>query len=293
MSAPEWAELGSGGDRQSSVAALQRLSERGEVKFWDTFRLAPRPVSLRELTQMTKLDEKMLDPSADLGEMSGLLTKTLLGSTALATAWGALVPDDTLRFTGMYLIGGLPIALVAIGSTAPGLLALPLQLSQRTGEAYRERVCRHEAAHLLCAYILGKPIAQVTVDGGKPSVVVYDEQSASSPGAFVAAEDLPALAVVAMSGMVAEALTYGDVLGAQADLQLLNNLMLRCRPPMAAQAQQDTTRWAALMAWTILKKYDQQYEAAYGALRDGADLRAAVAAIEGVEANAPAASAAA
>ena len=46
-------------NRQGMVESLNTLKEDGSSKLWNTFRLAPRAVSLRELCQSTKLDAKV------------------------------------------------------------------------------------------------------------------------------------------------------------------------------------------------------------------------------------------
>merc|ERR1711908_74965 len=134
-------------------------------------------------------------------------------------------------------------------------------------------ICRHEAAHLLTAHLLGCPVRTVAVDGGKPRVEVYDEEAVQTPGTTVGSEELPSLAVIAMSGMMADA-----------DLVLLNNLLQRSRPPIPAEEQQSTTRWASLMAWTIIKKYQRAYDAIYEELLAGSDLATCLSKAEAAEA---------
>ena len=72
-----------------------------------------------------------------------------------------------------------------------------------------------------------------------------------------------------MSGLIAEAAAYGKALGATEDLKLLNAILLRCSPPIPARKQQDTTRYAALMAWTILQKHEAAYTVLCDALEQG------------------------
>ena len=44
---------------------MDELKESGDATLWNTMRLAPRPVSLRELSQLTKIDEKALAPGEE------------------------------------------------------------------------------------------------------------------------------------------------------------------------------------------------------------------------------------
>merc|ERR1711965_514527 len=86
-----------------------------------------------------------------------------------------------------------------------------------------------------------------------------------------------------MSGLMAEADAYRKALGATEDLKLLNSILLRCSPPIPAQKQQDTTRYAALMAWSILQKHSAAYEAICDALQQGKGLSACLEAAEAAE----------
>ena len=72
-----------------------------------------------------------------------------------------------------------------------------------------------------------------------------------------------------MSGLMAEADAYGKALGASEDLKLLGSILLRTTPPIPAQKQQEMTRYSALMAWTIIKRYDAAFKAMVSALEAG------------------------
>ena len=325
--AASWGALSAASSRDDSIAALNALKDEDQAPLWNSFKLAPRAVTLREvcqvrtrrpshgpcqvsyahaesyeppvpLRQTTKLDETVLDPTAtefSLEDIQNTFIKVIIGCTVGATAWAvgsdALGLDAGLRFTGTYLFAGIPIGVLAIGSTAPGILFLPIEAfraataNEEQRRARGERVCKHEASHLLCAHVLGLPVQEVLADVGKgPRVVVYDEEAATQPGVLVSEKQIAALAVVAMSGLMAEADAYGKALGAQEDLKLLNNILVRCQPPIPAQKQQDTTRYAALTAWTIIKKHRCAYDAITAALQNGEGVAACLRAAEEAEA---------
>ena len=303
-----WSSVVDGAPRSSNLAALEALSKAGDATMWKSMKLSSRPVSLGELSRTTKIDEKALDPTAtefSLEDIQDTFVKVIVGCSVGAIGWAvgsdALGLDAGLRFAGTYLFAGIPIGVLAIGSTAPGLLFLPI-------EAYRsamanedekklrdQRVCKHEASHLLCAYVLGMPVQEVAVDpnGKGPRVVVYDEELATAPGQLVSGDAIDNLAVVAMSGFMAESDAYGKALGATEDFKLLNTMMLRCNPPLPAQKQQDLSRYAALMAWSIIKKHEKAFDAITSALQEGQGLAECLKAAEEAEASQSVADAAA
>lgn len=300
-----WAAVDAAGTRSATVEALSALKEDGTAKLFGEFKIAPRPVTLRELTQTTKLDEKVLDPSAtefSLEDIQDTFIKVIIGCTVGAIAWAvgsdALGLDAGLRFTVTYLFAGIPIGILAIGSTAPGILFLPVEAFRAATAKEEEkknrslRVCRHEASHLLCSYVLGLPVQEIIVDGkGGPRVVVYDEEAVAQPGVTVAADQVNKLAVVALSGLMAEADAYGKAVGASEDLKLLGGILIRSNPPISPQGQQDITRYAALIAWSIIKKYGRAYDAITKALDAGKGLGDCLQAAEEAEAGGAAADA--
>ena len=84
--------------------------------------------------------------------------KVIIGCSVISIAWAvgsdALGLDAGLRFTFTYLIAGVPIAILAIGSVAPGLLFPPRltraslsrgllrTVKRRAGYAYQPPACR-------------------------------------------------------------------------------------------------------------------------------------------------------
>lgn len=67
--------------------------------------------------------------------------------SVLAVILGQL-PGDW-GFFGAYLTGGVVLAVLAVGSTAPGLLQGIIDKFSQLWPDYKERVVAHEAAHLL------------------------------------------------------------------------------------------------------------------------------------------------
>ena len=63
--AATWSSVDGTTDRASNMAVMEELKASGDATLWNTMRLAPRSVSLRELSQLTKIDEKALQPGEE------------------------------------------------------------------------------------------------------------------------------------------------------------------------------------------------------------------------------------
>ncbi len=201
------------------------------------------------------------------------LTTTVGVSSVLALVLGQL-PGDW-GFFGMYLSGGISIAVLAVGSVAPGLLQIPINAFSNVFPDYRERVLRHEAAHFLVGYLLGVPVVGYSLDLGKEHTDFLEARlERKIIGAQRLTDDeIDALAVVAMAGVAAEAMAFPDVVGQTADLVDLQRAMNRAAVPLAPTTQQNITRWAVWQAAVLLRAHP----GAYDALREAMARRASVA----------------
>jgi hypothetical protein len=199
---------------------------------------------------------------------------TVVGTTSVLALVLGQLPGDW-GFFGMYLSGGISIAVLAVGSVAPGLLQLPINAFSNVFPDYRDRVLRHEAAHFLVGYLLGVPVVGYSLDLGKEHTDFLEARlERKIVGAQRLSEDeIDALAVVAMAGVAAEAMHFPEVVGQTADLVSLQRAMNRAVVPMASNAQQNVTRWAVWQAAVMLRANP----GAYDALREAMARRAPVA----------------
>ena len=149
---------------------------------------------------------------------AAFLAAVVGGSSVLALVLGQL-PGDW-GFFGMYLSGGISILVLAIGSTAPGLLQIPINAFSSLFPDFRDRVLRHEAAHFLIAYLLGVPIVDYSLDISSPhtDLLEYRLQRKLVGAQRLSDEEIDALAVIAMAGVAAEATVFPEVTGQTADL---------------------------------------------------------------------------
>ena len=124
-----------------------------------------------------------------------------LVSSVLAILSGIVLPNNT-GATLTYLFAVVPILWIAIGSSAPGILAGLIETVRSTKDDQDTKVRRviaHEAAHLLVGYTVGLPVADYSVSDGEPRV-----EFGVPAGRELSYEDVSKVSVVAMAGSVGE-----------------------------------------------------------------------------------------
>lgn len=264
-------------------AAMKALAEEGVLRKWNlAMENAPRRRSLfaRELKQATGLEDTSAIARPSARNDAVFLAGVVGGSSIAAVLAGALLPGQ-IGFWGQYLIGGISIAVLAIGSTAPGLLQAGIERAGQIFPEYRERVVRHEAAHFLIAYLLGVPIAAYSLEMGRQHV---DLAQAALQRQLLAGrledEELDRLALVAMAGVAGECNKFQDVMGQTADLMDLQRMMNRSDKKLSDSEQQNLTRWAVYQACTMLKQNQSSYDALVETMKKGGSVYDCIKAIE-------------
>ncbi|GJP29409.1 hypothetical protein CLOM_g16675 [Closterium sp. NIES-68] len=198
-------------DSEALKVALECLKEAGSVTAWGSYpNVARRTASVRELTQVgIKNAEKLAVPSV---RNDALFLATVVGSTSIIAVVASQLPGDWGFFVP-YLVGGLSIVVLAVGSVAPGLLQGGIGAMAPAFSDYKDRVLRHEAGHFLLAYLLGLPPVAYSLDIGKEHTNLLDDKLQKKIySGQLESDDVDRLAVIAMAGMAAEGLQYEQVL---------------------------------------------------------------------------------
>jgi hypothetical protein len=252
------------------VKVLEGLRDEGSLTLFKSANLRTFPVSLAMLESRTSISLESFgfgDASGEKVSLEDFKYSTLFvlaGSSIGGVMALAFLPQN-IGATLCYLFAAIPILYVAVGSTAPAAIAQLIDSFKGKNDTGRasdiDRVARHEAAHFMCGYMCGLPIINYKLLGeGIPCV----EFSAGAQQRF-SKEQVAALSVTAMSGLVAEAMEFGDVRGAQNDLLELDQIFRKAEDFIGSAQQQDLTRWGALQAFVMLKgnkgKLDQVVEA--------------------------------
>jgi len=260
------------GSPEAQIQALDDLRKDGALSLYKSATveagsgdLRNYPVSLSMLENRSGLTSEKLGIGEEEVSLDDFKYGTLWvtgGCTVAGIASLALLPEN-IGATLCYFFALIPILWLGIGSTVPAAIASLIVLVKGQDEGGvdpTERVCRHEAAHFLTGYLCGLPVAnyETLEDSDIPRVeFAYSSdanQVATAPNRELTMDEVNALAVVAMSGAVAEAVAFDKAKGGNADLIELQNIFRKSKEFLGAEKQQDMTRWGALTAYRLLNE---------------------------------------
>ena len=262
------------GSAQNQVAALDKLRQEGTISLYKSATteagsgdLRSFPVSLQMLENRSGLTSEKLGIGVESVSLDDFKYATLWvtgGCSVVGVAALAFLPEN-VGATICYFVALIPILFLGVGSTAPAAIAnviAAIKGRDTSGISRAERVCRHEAAHFLCGYLCGLPIADYsTTQEGIPRVEFHDTTEGPMTARRELNEDeVNALTVVAMSGSVAEAIEFGNAEGSTSDLIGLENVFRRSKNFLGAEKQQNLTRWGALTAYRLLTQNKSQLD---------------------------------
>uniref|UniRef100_A0ACD5V328 Uncharacterized protein n=1 Tax=Avena sativa TaxID=4498 RepID=A0ACD5V328_AVESA len=281
-SAVDLKALGSAIDKKNSEEAkqaLDQLKELGWAKRWSSQPyMSRRTTSLRELTTLgIKNAENLAIPSV---RNDAAFLFTVVGTTGFLAVLAGQLPGDWGFFVP-YLTGSISLIVLAIGSISPGLLQVAIGSFSAVFPDYQERIARHEAAHFLISYLTGLPILGYSLDIGKEHVNLVDKKLEKLIySGQLDQKELDRLAVISMAGLAAEGLEYDKVVGQSADLFSLQRFLNRTKPPLSKDQQQNLTRWAVLIAASLLKNNKAAHDALVSAMSQKATVLGCIEAIE-------------
>jgi hypothetical protein len=239
--------------------------------------------------------------SVSLQDFQDSTIAVTLGSTALAIASLALLPSN-IGATLCYFIAFIPIAWIAVGSSAPFVLANIIGSTKSKTDSIstpsllmeKKRMYYHEAGHFLCGYLCGLPVIRYSIQPKKETSWLETPQDSNRPQVEfsysnpvekttpLSIGEIATLSVVALSGSVAEIISCGDAKGGAGDLMELDLIFRRkSQEFIGAQKQEELTRWGALTAYQLLMKHSGVYEKLVVALEEGKNVLECIALIEG------------
>ncbi|GLC40871.1 hypothetical protein PLESTB_000013900 [Pleodorina starrii] len=266
------------------LETYQQLAAAGVATKWGsalTEALRRRNVFIGELRQVgIKHPDKIAVPSV---RNDAAFLFSVVASTSILAVLAGQLPGDW-GFFSSYLIGGITLAVLAVGSTAPGLLAVLIDKFSQVFPDYRDRVLKHEAAHFLLGYLLGVPVTGYSVELGREHTEFAEAKLQQRIiERTLSDEEIDSLALVAVAGIAAEGREYEEVMGQTADLFDLQRLLLRSRTRLSDAQQQNVTRWAVWAAAGLLRTHAKEHGALVEAMRRGASMAECVQAIEAAD----------
>ena len=193
---------------------------------------------------------------------------------------------------GFHLDAGQALGLLAAAGLAAGVdlvgfgggLAFLVEdtAGRLLNPAYADRVAFHEAGHFLVAYLVGLLPRAYTLSSldalrseGALSVQAgclfcdADFQAEVARGS-VTAETLGVFTCVALGGVAAEYVQYGQAEGGLADIVQLDQLLSALG--FTERKTSDQVRWGALNAVQLLRQHARAHRALAGAMLEGADV---------------------
>lgn len=262
------------GSANNQISALDELRKEGSLSLYKSATaeygsgdLRSFPVSLSMLESRSGLTADTLGIGVEDVSLDDFKYGTLYvtgGCSIIGVAALAFLPEN-IGATICYMVALIPILWLGVGSTAPAAIAGLIAAVKGGGDnADRvERVCRHEAAHFLCGYLCGLPVANyATTEENIPRVEFhYSVDGPATANRELTENEVNALTVVAMSGAVAEAMKFGKAGGANSDLIELANIFRMRKTFVGASKQQDLTRWGALTAYRLLSDKKDKLDA--------------------------------
>jgi len=268
---------------QPVKSLLNEMKEKNQISKWNSLgKIKSENVFPRAFTEvgLNDVDAKIGTPNND-ADFNFIVTVTVTTSL-LAVIIGTTLPGDWGAF-GSYLMGGVSLVVLAIGSTAPGLLKIGVDSVSRLNPEYMERIVKHEAAHFLIAYLSGIPVSSYSLGLMEMHVELLEakiEKKLVGKAGVITQEEMEALAVVAMSGVAAEAKYFEKVAGQEADLFSLQKAMNKTEPKLGAQKEKSITRWAVYKAARIITDNEKSYVRLCRAMKEDKSVAECIKAIE-------------
>ena len=268
------------------LEAMRSLRDDGKLALWNAAGTTSRRRNVFPGELSRGPNKLACEPSAiatpSVRNDAAFLFTVVITTSVLATVAGVVLPGDW-GFFSSYLIGGINLVVLAIGSTAPGLLTVLTDKFSLVFPDYRERTLRHEAGHFLLAYLHGAPIASYSLElrGARVQLAQAVLQRKLYAGRLED-EELDSLAVIAMGGVAAEAIKYEEVIGQTEDLFDLQSLMNKSQKELSDSEQQNLTRWAVSRAVGLLRENSDAYERLMEKMSQNATVFECIQAIEGL-----------
>lgn len=274
-------------DDTSVTPVYKRMQEIGLLQGFGSARSAVTsrrhgPVTVASLVAQVGLPLSALSPRQSTvliwqaaGALAVIATVQLLSAVGLQSyARPALVALGVLLAADQFILRGMTFETVY----------------RALFPRYAEKIVTHEAGHFLAAYLCGLPVrgyilsAKEALAAGIPgqagTLFADDDLSIEIQKGKVTAGSVDRFSIVAMAGIAAEAITYGEAEGGEADIMDLLRLLTTLQPPWTEQSVRSQARWAVLQAVLLLRGNQKAFQALQQAMKERKSLGECVSSIE-------------
>eukprot|EP01041_Mallomonas_annulata_P004028 gene4028-8019_t len=258
---------------------LYSLKDEGLVKKWDITLLEPKPISKKDLFITTRTAFSTNDYMGDI--IKGTQKKspdfsvvaTTLGVTILSSIIIPQLPISSFIQNILSVITIFaPFSMLLIIILFPNVQnIINKKLSSETISNQKERIIYHEAGHFLAGYLCGLPILAYDTSGDTDAGTTIDFSILNTkPNSAPLMGRTGHLLVVAMAGVVAETLRFGDSSGGLEDFPVAYEVLRISKIP--SKDREDTLRWGILKALNLLRIYRDELDLVADSMRDGKSL---------------------
>jgi len=274
---------------KEAVSLVRELVESGELKAFGQGRQVPKRSYTIEELRLNKINTKDFLAPEDT-TLDDVRTRLQLSAAAGLLAGFVTHAVDTFYLVQTIIFLGLILTADQVAN-AGGLEALVVDSAARVlNSTYHERVAKHEAGHLLIAYLLGLLPKGYTLSSWEAFMEnrrlnfqagttfcdsEFQEEIAQGK---LSSSSLDVYACVALAGVATEWLRYGRAEGGLSDIMQLDNLM-RALGFTQAKAD-DQVRWAVLNVVTLLRRHEKVQDKLANAMMRNASISECIRVIE-------------
>lgn len=276
-------------DNISITAVYEALKKAGRLPTFGQQRNTEKGPTLREKAVVAaELPKRTGMPLAALTprrSFSGLIQLGLIAAT-----WGIAYTTRSMRNMQILqpIIYSLATAVVADQVILRG--SVFDQIYSKLNPSYTRRVVAHEAGHFFIAYMHGLPVQRYAlsawdaitarVPGQAATLFADDELSKQLQSGRLANSSIDRFSVVAMAGLAAEGMMFGEATGGDADVTSLVRLLTDLKPAWDPQSIRIQARWAVVQAVSMIRENRPAYEALRNAMEQKLPLGECIVRIE-------------
>lgn len=269
------------------AAELNQLKLKGAVRLWNSTQIEARAIFNQELQKEVQKSFSSNDFYGDLikqtkSSQESFQLPVILSSILSIIATALILPQLDLSADMKNILGliGLfgPFLFIGLNILFPELrFKFQAQSAEKNAINQMERICYHEAGHLLAGYLLGIPVLSYDISGERDAGTAIEiPQDQVDPN--LNSKFLGAILALAMSGVVAESLRFGNALGGSEDFSLAYSLLREMNVP--SSKREGYLKSGILQSLILLNQHRDSLDELATTMSESKDLVECIEAIE-------------